>query len=154
MTNGKIALAATTNGGASSMIKECGMENAKIVNFPSFSNYSTANLLGAPDVYIIPSNSKNPEAVIEVLKYLTGEEVLTAMAGLGVVVPLNEVQTEDPDYAEYSKDMGRLHSEDFANLSDEIGDYISAGTAVTTYLYDGETALDELEQMRKTAIGE
>ena len=154
MTNGKVALYATTNSGASSLIKECGIENARIVNFPSFSNYSTANLLGAPDVYIVPSNASNPEAVKEVLKYLTSEEVLTAMANVGVVVPMKEVQTEDPDYSEYSKDMGRLHSHDFGNLSDEIGDYINTGTAVTNYLYDGEAALEELEQMRKTVAGE
>ena len=42
--------------------------------------------------------------------------------------------------------------QDFANLSDEISDYISSGAAVTTYLYEGESALDELEKMRETAI--
>ena len=154
MSNGQIALCATTNSGASALISDCGLENYQIVNFPSFSNYSEENLLGAPDVYIIPSNTKNPEAAVEVLKYLTSEEVLTEMANLGVVVPLKEVQADDPNYAEYSKDLGRLHTEDFCNLSDEIGDYISNGTAVTNYLYDGESALDELEQMRLTAIGE
>ena len=151
-TNEKVAMCMTTNGGASSLIAECGIENAQIVNFPSFSNYSTEYLLGAPDVYIVPSNAKNKEAVIEVLKYLTGEEVLTAMAQLGTVVPLKEVKVDDPNYAEYSRDLGRLHTEDFANLSDEIGDYISNGSAVTNYLYDGDVALDDLEQMRKAAI--
>lgn len=154
MSNGKVALAATTNSGAASLIKECGIENARVVNFPSISNYSTENLLGSPDVYIVPSNAKNVDAVIEVLKYLTSEEVLNAMANVGVVVPLKEVDVEDPNYAEYSKDFGRLHSEDFCNLTDEIGDYISTGTAMTNYLYDGASALDELEQMRKTAVGE
>lgn len=154
LANGKVAMFATTNGGAASAAEETGIENYRIVNFPSLSNYSTAHLLGSPDVYIVPANAKNKEAVIEVLKYLTGEEVLTAMANIGTVVPLKEIKTSDADYAEYSKDMERLHPEDFANLSDEIGDYISAGTAMTTYLYEGETALDELEQMRKAAVGE
>lgn len=154
VSNGKVALAATTNSGAASMIEECGIENARVVNFPTISNSSSQNLLGAPDVYIVPSNAKNPEAVKDVLKYLTSEEVLNAMANVGVVVPLKEVDVEDPNYTEYSKDFGRLHSEDFANLSDEIGDYISTGTAMTNYLYDGESALDELEQLRKTAVGE
>lgn len=154
VSNGKVALAATTNSGAASMIKECGIENARVVNFPTISNSTSQNLLGAPDVYIVPSNAKNVDAVMDVLKYLTSEEVLNAMANVGVVVPLKEVDVEDPNYAEYSKDFGRLHSEDFANLSDEIGDYISTGTAMTNYLYDGVSALDELEQMRKTAAGE
>lgn len=153
MANGKVAMFATTNGGAAGAVEETGIENFRILNFPSLSNYSTAQLLGSPDVYIVPSNAKNKEAVIEVLKYLTGEEVLTAMAEIGAVVPLKEVATSDADYEEYSKDMGRLHPKDFANLSDEIGDYISAGTAMTTYLYEGETALDELEQMRKAVVG-
>lgn len=152
--NGKAALIATTNGGAAGMAKETGIENYRVVNFPSISNYSTAYLLGSPDVYIVPANAKNKEAVIEVLKYLTGEEVLTAMADLGTVVPLKEVKTSDADYAEYSKDMGRLHPKDFVNLTDEIGDYINTGTAITNYLYEGDSALDELEQMRKAAVGE
>ena len=154
MSNGQIALFATTNSGVSSLVSDCGLENYQVVNFPSFSNYSTANLLGAPDVYFIPSNTKNEDAAVEVLKYLTSEEVLTEMANLGVVVPLKEVEATDPNYPEYSKDLGRLHTEDFCNLSDEIGDYISNGTAITNYIYDGETALDELEEMRMTAIGE
>lgn len=147
--NGKVALGVTTNGGAGTLVNDTGITNYKIVNFPSFSNYSTANLLGSPDVYIVPANAKNQDAVIDVLKYLTGEEVLTAMANIGTVVPLKDVETDDPNYKEYSKDVGRLHSEDFGNLSDEIGDYISTGSAMTNYLFEGENALDELEQMRK-----
>lgn len=154
VANGKVALVATTNGGVGSMVADTGLENYQVVNFPSFSNYSTANLLGAPDVYIVPKNAKNMEATIEVLKYLTGEEVLTEMANLGTVVTLKEVNANDPNYAEYAKDMGRLHMHDFVNLSDEISDYINASSAMTTYLYEGEVALEELEKMRETAIGE
>lgn len=152
MANGKIALYATTNGGVGVLTEETGLENYKVVNFPSFSNYSTANLLGSPDVYIVPANAKNKEAVIEVLKYITGEEVLTAMAEAGVVVPLKDVVTSNPNYAQFSRDVGRLHTEDFGNLSDEISDYINTGTALTTYIYEGNTALDELEKMREAVI--
>lgn len=152
MANGKIALYAMTNGSVGAMTEEMGIENYRVINFPSLSNYSAENLLGSPDVYIVPANAKNKEAVIEVLKYLTSEEVLTEMANMGTVVPLNEVTTEDPNYLEYSKDIDRLHPEDFANLSDEIGDYISTGTAMTTYLYEGESALDELERMREALV--
>lgn len=152
VANGKVALAATTNSGVGTLVADTGLENYQVVNFPSFSNYLTANLLGSPDVYIVPKNVNNIEATMDVLKYITGEEVLTEMANLGTVVTLKEVNAEDPNYAEYSKDMDRLHMQDFANLSDEISDYISSGAAVTTYLYEGESALDELEKMRETAI--
>lgn len=146
VANGKVALAATTNSGVGTLVADTGLENYQVVNFPSFSNYLTANLLGSPDVYIVPKNVNNIEATMDVLKYITGEEVLTEMANLGTVVTLKEVNAEDPNYAEYSKDMDRLHMQDFANLSDEISDYISSGAAVTTYLYEGESALDELEK--------
>ncbi len=152
-SNGKVAMVATTNGGVQSTVEQAGFENYQVINFPSFSNYSTANLLGAPDVYIVPSNAKNMDATIEVLKYLTGEEVLTEMANMGCVVPLKNVDVDNDLYPELSKDMNRLHSLDFANLSDEIGDYIST-TAATNYYYSGDAALEELEQMRKNAIGE
>ena len=152
MSNGKVALYATTNGGVGTLVADTGVENYQVVNFPSFSNYSTENLLGAPDVYIVPKNVQNIDATVEVLKYLTSEEVLTEMANLGTVVPLKEVDANDPNYAEYSKDMDRLHMHDFSNVSDEIGDYLGTGAAVTTYLYEGEAALDELEKMRETAI--
>ncbi len=153
VSNGKVAMFATTNGGVSTLAEQAELENYQVVNFPSISNYSTENLLGAPDVYIVPSNAKNMDATIEVLKYLTSEEVLTEMANVGCVVPLKDVEIDNEIYPELSKDMNRLHSEDFANLSDEIGDYIST-TAMTNYYYSGDAALEELEQMRKNAVGE
>jgi len=152
-SNSKIAMIAATNGAVTASIEQSGLTNCQVVNFPSISNISTANLLGAPDVYFVPSNAKNMDATMDVLKYLTSTEVLTAMADTGCVVPLKEVNTVNPLYPELSKDMGRLHSHDIANLSDEMGDYISV-TAVTNYCYGGESALEELEQMRLNAIGE
>ena len=154
MANGKIAMAATTNNGAALLVNNAELENWKVINFPTFSNTSASNLLGSPDVYIVPSNAKNVDAVIDVLKYITGREVLSEVANLGTVIPLTDVESTDPNYGEYSKDMGRLHPEDICNLTDELGDYINAGSALTNYLYDKETALDDLERMRESALAE
>ncbi len=143
-TNGQAAFYVTTNSAVSSALDSSGITDYSIITVPSFSNTGTNYVLGAPDCYFVPSNVKNVEATVEVLKYLTSDEVMQAMVDKGAVVANVNVGSSDPFYSELTKDMSKVHPDEPIKLSDEIYDYITT-SALPEYIYSGEVALTTLD---------
>jgi ABC-type glycerol-3-phosphate transport system substrate-binding protein len=107
-------------------------------------NYMQSNAGG----YFIMSNTKQPDKAVEVLKYLTGPEVMQMMADNGTVVPVKGIKSSDPDYALYGRDLALAYPNEVIKLSSEIFDYIVYHTPANYVLY-GQQALNELEALRQ-----
>ncbi len=144
--NERVAFFCVTNNMVATIPGDTGIEDISVVTFPSFSNTGTEFILGSPDCYFVPANCKNVEETIEVLKYLTSDEVMLAMADLGVVVCNQNVTGSLDIYDEISKDMDKVYSNDISQLSDELADAQEA--AVANYMYEGESTLDKMEELR------
>ena len=143
----KVAIMACVNSVAGSTIETSGLKNVSVVTMPSFIHTDIdTQELGGNDCFFIPSNTKNADAAVEVLKYLTSKEVVQMMADAGVVVPQKEVQSSDPNYSLYSKDIGRLVPYEFYELSSEVNEYQN-NSLLVDYLYTGDAALDNLQNL-------
>lgn len=144
---GKIASMGCVNSISGKTLAASGLKNVSVVTMPSFIHTDIdTQELGGNDSFFVPQNTKNAEAAIEVLKYMTGNEVAEMMANAGVVVPQKNIKSTDPNYALYSKDAGRLVPYEFYSLSTEINDYLQ-NSLLVDYLYSGETALDNMQQL-------
>lgn len=139
----------TTNSSVATTVESSGITDYTILSYPTFSNSDTNYLLGAPDCYFVPANTENAEATIEVLKYLTSDEVMQAMTDAGTVVCNMNVTSEDPNYADYSKDMGRVYVNDPSQLSDELATSLEASLA--EYIYNGEPSLANMDKLLEEA---
>lgn len=53
------------------------------------------------------------------------------------------VTSEDPDFAEYSKDLDKIHPLEIGMLSDEVNSAVE--NSLAEYLYTGESALDTVQ---------
>lgn len=144
--NKQIACVFATNSAAKIVLDTSGVENYTIMSIPTFSNTSLHNVMGAPDVFIVPANVKNEKETIEVLKYLTSTEVMQAMVDGGAVVANANVDTSDEFYSMVSKDLDKVHVLDPVHLSDEIADYLNV-SALPEYIYNGEAVLEKLDGM-------
>ncbi len=144
---GKIAMMGCVNSVAGKTTESSGIEDVSVVTMPSFIHTDIdTQELGGNDCFFIPENTKNAEASVEVLKYLTSKEVVQMMADTGIVVPQKNVESADPNYSLYSKDVSRTVPYEFYSLSTEINDYLQ-NSLLVDYLYSGDTALDTLQQL-------
>lgn len=141
--NGEVAFSCTTNNGIINTITQAGIENYKIYTFPTFTNSATNNILGSPDCWIVPANTRYPEATIEVLKYLSGTEVSQMQSDYGTITCNVNVTSDDPNFAEYSKDLDKIHPIQIEMLSDEV--LSAAENSLAEYMYIGESALDTVQ---------
>lgn len=108
------------------------------------------NILGSSSGMMVMSNTKYPDEAVEVLKYLTGDEISQLRADKGEIVPNVNVTSSDKNYAMYSKDSSKVYPDEVINLSSEIFDNLVYNEP-SNYLYNGESALDELEVLRGAA---
>ena len=149
--SGKVAFLATTNSSIAGVLDTVGIENYKLVSFPSFSNTDTNYLAASPDSFFICSNTKNEEAAVNVLKYLTSKDVMQMMAGYNVSVANKDIETDDELYKEISRDIYRVTPSNITLLSAEISDTLSLN-ALSGYYYDGEKVLETLDALREEAV--
>lgn len=144
---GKIAAMGCVNSISGKTLESSGLKNVSVVTMPSFIHTDIdTQELGGNDSFFIPSNTKNADAAVEVLKYLTGDEVVEMMANAGVVVPQKNIKSSDPNYALYSKDVSRTVPYEFYSLSTEVNDYLQ-NSLLVDYLYSGETALNNMQKL-------
>jgi len=122
-----------------------------VISWPNMKNMNLNYVLGGSDGYFIPANVKNPDKVVEVLKYLTSTEIMQIMAENGEIVPCN-VKSSDPNYSLYGRDAGRVYPTEVTALSSEIGNYINSSTPANYILY-GDQCITELEALRRAAKG-
>jgi ABC-type glycerol-3-phosphate transport system substrate-binding protein len=145
---GKIAFLANVNGNAAAArnaIAPGGFE-VGVMSWPAMGK---DYLLGGSDGYFIPSNTKHPEKAVEVLKYLTGSEILDLNAEEGRILTFKNIASSHPDYALYSRDAGKVRSREIVNFSAELNDYIIYNIPAYYILY-GDKAVEELEVLRST----
>lgn len=149
-TQGKVAMLFDVNNGGKKiheMMKEAGMTNVRTVSRPTMASGECDYVLGGCDGYFISSNTKNVEASINVLKYLTSKDVFAMMIENGDVVP---AKVEGTVSEEFSRDSAKVYPKEITAISAEINDYINYNIGAN-YFYDKEATLDELESLRTSA---
>lgn len=154
------ALAAFVNGDAAmycNIVNGCTQTSEKVgskfetgvTSWPSMAkDESMYHLLGSSNGYMVMSNTKHPKEAVEVVTYLTSQEVLQAVADSGVIVTNVNVTSSDENYKLYSRDASKVYPDEVINLSSEIFDNIVYNQP-SNYLFQGDAALDELEGLRE-----
>ena len=104
-------------------------------------------MLGGCDGYFISSNTKNPEASINILKYLTSKEAFELQVDDGDVVPANVEEEPTRNLPTTRQGLSEGDHGDFCR--DERLHRIII--SVQNYFYDKEGTLEELESLRTSA---
>lgn len=153
--NGDVAMFCNVNGNAASVAEKVGDSfEIAISSWPSMAKTDDMDhILGSAYGYMIMSNTKYPEEAVEVLKYITGDEVQQMVADKGGIVVNTNVTSSDENYQLYSSDANKIYPDEVINLSSEIFDNIVYNEP-SNYLYNGEAALDELESLREMATAQ
>lgn len=149
-TQGKIAMMCNVNNGgknARKLMAEAGNENVRTVSWPSMATGECDYVLGGCDGYFIPANTKNVDAAVNILKYLTSPEAFEYQVEDGDVVPAKVEGSADE---EFSRDSNKVYPKEILSLSAEMNDYVNYNIAAN-YFYDKENALTELEALRESA---
>lgn len=128
-----------------------GAFDIQLISWPNMGSPEMDYLLGGSDGFFIPANSQNADKAVEVLKYLTSPEILQMYADAGNVVPVSGIDSADPDYALYGTDASKVYPTEPIGISPEMFDYIVYKTP-TNYLLYGEQCLEELEELRTSAV--
>lgn len=152
-SQGRYAFMFTVNTIAAKTIENTGIENYKIVDWPFMGKNPKKPLLGGSDGYFIPACAKNVEGAVEVMKYLTSEEVLAVRLRDGQIPPVKITNTDvDPEFlTAISRCINQIYPTEIINLSSELNTYI-CNEMPANHVFYGKSALDELETMRKAAI--
>lgn len=153
--NGDVAMYCNVNGNAAGVAEKVGDSfDIAVCSWPTMAaNEDMDYILGSASGYMIMSNTKYPDEAVEVLKYITGEEVQQMIADKGGIVVNTNVTSSDENYQLYSKDANKIYPDEVINLSSEIFDNIVYNEP-SNYLYNGEAALDELESLREIATAQ
>lgn len=152
---GKFAFFFDVNTVATQTINDSGLENYQIIDWPAMGNNPTNPLLGGSDGYFIPTCAKNIDGAIEAMRYLTSKEILTLRAENGFV-PTAEIDTTnlDQDYmTSISRCVSQIYPTEIINIDAELSQYLMYQMPAN-YIYNGSSSLDELETLRKAAVGE
>lgn len=147
--NGKLAMRCDVNSVSKGFIDSLDIASSiKIGSWPTMASEgvgSTADrVLGGNNLYFIPSNSKNVDATIEILKYIFGEEIQTDYANAGTIICTN-VET-GVDLTEWSKDAGKVASDLIHLHSPKMSTYVGTDW-ISEYLYDKESAISNMDDL-------
>jgi raffinose/stachyose/melibiose transport system substrate-binding protein len=146
----KIAIMAYINFQASKAVKDSGVKNVQVLSWPHMG--SRTKVPGDANGYMIPANVKHPEASIEILKYLTSQEVAQFRVDNGAPVSVKGTKAADPNVALYGKDAGNLYLEkEITALSPKISEYLTTKMPAN-YIFDSKRTLEDLEKLRLEAI--
>ena len=149
-SQGKIAMLFNVNNGGKkirNVMEEAGMTNIRTISWPTMATGECDYVLGGCDGYFVSSNTKNTEACINILKYLTSKEAFELQVEDGDVVPAN---VEGGTNEEFSRDSARVYPKEILALSAELNDYVYYNIGAN-YFYDKEGTLEELESLRTSA---
>ena len=136
------------------VIDNSGLKEYKICDFPAMGTNPTNPLLGGCDGYFVPVNSKNVDGALEVMKYLTSEEIMTLRAEGGQVPCAKIAPDADVDAAfmeSISRCSEQIYPTEIINVGAELSDYLQ-NQMPANYIYNGESSLDELEELRISAV--
>ena len=149
-SQGKIAMLFNVNNGGKkirNVMEEAGMTNIRTISWPTMATGECDYVLGGCDGYFVSANTKNTEACINILKYLTSKEAFELQVEDGDVVPAN---VEGGTNEEFSRDSARVYPKEILALSAELNDYVYYNIGAN-YFYDKEGTLEELEALRTSA---
>ena len=135
-------------------IDNSGLKEFKVCDFPIMGNNPTNPLLGGCDGYFIPTCAKNVEGAVEVMKWLTGEEIMTYRAENGQVpcAKIAEDAAVDEGFMQsISRCIDQIYPSEIINVDAELSDYMQ-NQMPANYIYNGETALSELDELREAAL--
>lgn len=134
-------------------IDNSGIGEYKICDFPAMGSNPTNPLLGGCDGYFIPTCSKNVDGALEVMKYLTSEEIMTFRAEGGQVpcAKISEGANIDQEFmTAISRCSEQIYPTEIINVDPELSDYLQ-NQMPANYIYNGASSLDELEELRAGA---
>ncbi len=144
---GKAALLATVNSLAQGDANAIGDSfEVAVVSWPAM-NENMDYVLGGAAGWFIPSNTKQPDLAVDMLKYITSKESIQLMVDAGLIAPFKEAVSTDPNYMMYGKDSFKVFGKEIINTSAELFDYIN-GQCPANYLLYGDQALEDLEALR------
>lgn len=135
-------------------IDNSGLKEYKICDYPAMGKNPTNPVLGGCDGYFIPTSSKNVEGAIEVMKYLTSEEIMTFRAEGGQVpcAKIAEGAKVDEAFMEsISRCSEQIYPTEIINIGAELSDYMQ-NQMPANYIYNGDASLDEMEELRLGAV--
>lgn len=144
----------TVNGVVRDALTRSGVENYKIMDWPSMGINPTDPLLGGCDGYFIPTCTKNMDGALEVLKYLTGEELSTMRAETGTVVTCKireDANVDAEQAAQVSRRTSSVYPTEIINVDAELAQYIMYQMPAN-YINNGESALEDMEAMRVAVV--
>lgn len=147
--SGKTASIFTVNSIVVGMLEETGVENYKIMDWPSMGTNPTDPVLGGCNGYCIPSTAKNIDGAVAVLDYLTDTECATVRAEAGCVSTVAIADDADVDadlMAQISRCSNQIHKE-IGDICTETSNLVEQTMPANYYFY-GEDALQELEDAR------
>jgi len=109
--------------------------------------------LGGTNGDFIPSNTKNKDAAVEVLKYYTGKDVQVFNAKYGILPSNAEVKVDDPLLAPLLKLGESIYPYEFTSLSTEVSNYMVKNLLPDYVLgASADDVLGKLEQLRQQAL--
>jgi len=147
---GKVALCAEVAAGVGSVVDTLGFE-CVVVPWPSMGN--TNMVTGGGDGLFIPSNVKNPDAAVEVLKAYMSLEVQQINGDHGFIVATNGVTSESPVISRLMELKGFCTGVDFKSLDAKLNEYCSNQVLAELVLGGGvEDVVDQMEKLREKAI--
>lgn len=109
--------------------------------------------VGGASGYFIPANAKNPEASVEILKFLTSEEAQNIVAGHGIPPVILNLDFESPALENIMATSYGVYPHEFRTISPEIRTFVRE-ELIQRYSM-GEKAdrlLNEMEALRQEAM--
>lgn len=149
LASGKAASIFCVNSIVMGMLEETGLKNYKIMDWPSMGTNDTDPVLGGCNGYCIPTTVKNLDGALEVLDFLTGEECATVRAEAGCVSTIAIAEDAAVDgalLADISRCSDQIHKE-IGDIMTEVSNTMES-TMPANYFFNGESSLEELENIR------
>ncbi|MDR1801947.1 MAG: extracellular solute-binding protein [Lachnospiraceae bacterium] len=149
---GKVALSSEVAAGIGAVIETLDFE-AAIVPWPSMGKETTVT--GGADGLFIPSNVKDPDAAVEVLKTYTSPEVQQINADYGFVVAVKGTTSDDPIVTKLSDFGFAVCAQEIASLDAVMTDYYRNQALSDLVLGDGvQATMDKMEEIRQQVTAE
>ncbi len=155
LATGKTASIFCVNSIVMGVLEDTGLTNYKIMDWPAMGTYEPSPVLGGCNGYCIPTTAKNVEGAVEVLDYLTGEEIATVRAEAGCVSTVKIPEDADVD-ADLMTQISRCSDQIHKEISDVLAEVsnVTESTMPGNYFFYGEDALQELEDTRLECLEE
>ncbi len=150
---GKVALMGDIAAGVGGTVKEAEAAGVKTVILPWPAMGSKNAVLGGYGGLFVPSNVKDPDAAMEVIKTYLGKEVQGIFAQNGLPVVNKQVEITDPIVKQVVSLAGDVSPFEFLSIDAKINDYLTNEALAELVLGNGTDAVCKaLEALRAAAV--